>query len=267
MTIEVVRKPKQTVKSKEVEVEEFIGCGSDGTAEVSVARVTSKGKWARDWQISDFDELVYVLRGRIQIEHSGGTDEVCAGQLARVTKGERVRWVFPDAEGAEYIPICLPSFSPDKVACEVGTGEPLTETTHTEYPQLFHLVQKELWEKAKAEGAVYYPPTYAKDGFTHATANPQFLLGVANHFYKNTGKEWLCLEMTVDTLKAAGVLTKFEAPAPVGSTPAIDAKDFGGELFPHVYGGIPTVPEVVLKEYPVQRDEQGTFLGISGLTD
>ena len=34
----------------------------------------------------------------------------------------------------------------------------------------------------KARGKTYYPPTYAEDGFTHATADPSKLLDVANHF-------------------------------------------------------------------------------------
>lgn len=30
----------------------------------------------------------------------------------------------------------------------------------------------------------YFPPTFASDGFTHATAVPSRLLDVANHFYQ-----------------------------------------------------------------------------------
>jgi hypothetical protein len=30
----------------------------------------------------------------------------------------------------------------------------------------------------------YFPPTYEKDGFVHATREPERLLGIANHFYK-----------------------------------------------------------------------------------
>lgn len=94
------------------------------------------------------------------------------------------------------------------------------------------------------------------------SAPVQFLLGVANHFYKGLGTTWLCLEMTVDSLAAAGVETIFEAPAPVGETEALDA---GGELFPHLYGGIPATPGVVLREHAVERAPDGTFLSIPGL--
>jgi hypothetical protein len=50
-----------------------------------------------------------------------------------------------------------------------------------------------LWEACTARGKTYYPPTYAVDGFTHATADPAKLLDVANHFYKSVQAEWLCL--------------------------------------------------------------------------
>ena len=42
-------------------------------------------------------------------------------------------------------------------------------------------------------------------GFTHATADPSFLIGVANHFYKDVKAEWLCLGMTRAALSAANI--------------------------------------------------------------
>jgi hypothetical protein len=64
---------------------------------------------------------------------------------------------------------------------------------------------------------VYFPPTYHQDGFTHATANPSKLLGVANYFYKDVKADWLCLKMTRATLAAAALTLKFEAPSAVGT--------------------------------------------------
>ena len=49
-------------------------------------------------------------------------------------------------------------------------------------------------QAAKAKGEVYYPPTYATDGFTHATADPKYLLEVGNHFYKPNTSTWRCLK-------------------------------------------------------------------------
>ena len=38
--------------------------------------------------------------------------------------------------------------------------------------------------QAKATGGDYFPPTYADDGFIHATHEAKLLLDVLNHFYK-----------------------------------------------------------------------------------
>lgn len=127
---------------------------------------------------------------------------------------------------------------------------------HLEHPFLFHLIQADLWKAAKASGATYYPPTYEQDGFTHATANPDLLLNVANHFYTDVPGEWLCLQMTVDSLAAAGVKVVFEGTAPVGDK----QPEFAGsddELFPHILGGIP--PRAVLDVLSVDRTDDGRF--------
>jgi uncharacterized protein (DUF952 family) len=135
------------------------------------------------------------------------------------------------------------------------TSDPMTK-----YPYVFHLVQKHLWEETLASNGTYYPPTYTQDEFTHATANPDFLLIIGNHFYKEVKGDWLCLRMSVDTLKATGVKTIFEGTAPVGDK----QPDFPGtdsELFPHILGGIK--PEAVLQAHTVSRAKDGTFLSVS----
>ena len=132
------------------------------------------------------------------------------------------------------------------------------------HPSLFHLVQADLWQAAIERDATYFPPTYEQDGFTHATANPDLLLNVANHFYTDVPGKWLCLQMTVDSLKGGGVEVVFEGTAPVGDK----APDFPGtddELFPHILGGIH--PSTVLEGHDVVRSEDGAFLAVVGVTD
>lgn len=134
---------------------------------------------------------------------------------------------------------------------------------HLKHPYLFHLVQAKLWESAVNAESDYFPPTYDQDGFTHATANPELLLNVANHFYLDVPGQWLCLRMTVDSLRAAGTEVVFEGTAPVGDREA----DFAGtdeELFPHILGGID--PSAVLEVHKVTRNEDGTFLAVAGVT-
>lgn len=131
-------------------------------------------------------------------------------------------------------------------------------------PYVYHLVQKTLWDQAVATDRTYYPPTYEQDGFTHATANPAMLMNVANHFYKDVAGDWLCLQMTRESLRSQGVNMVFEGTAPVGDQPA----DFDGsdaELFPHIHGGIH--PLSVVEVFAVKRNAAGEFLAVPGVTD
>ena len=54
---------------------------------------------------------------------------------------------------------------------------------------------------------------------------------------------------------------KYEAPAPVGKTKAQNEKTV---LFPHIYGLLNL--ESVTKVYEVNRDADGTFLDVEGLS-
>lgn len=133
----------------------------------------------------------------------------------------------------------------------------------SKHPWLFHCARKSLWEAAKSAGQTYYPPTYEQDGsFTHATADASKLVEVLNHFYRSDPEEWVALRMTNASLATAGVSVTFEETAPVGDTPAID---MGDQLFPHIQGGIPTAPGVVLQELPVKRAADGTYIDIPGM--
>lgn len=202
-----------------------------------------------------------VLKGSVTIEHSHGEKVVVpAGQAVYLAKGERVRWVF--TEEAEYVPICLPAFSPGNCFREEGANA--KPPKHDQHTHIYHLVQKHIWEECKAKKSTYYPPTYEADGFTHATADPKFLIGVANHFYKDVKADWLCLGMTRASLAKANLTLKFEDPEPVGKTPALNADQSGGERFPHIYGGIPS-SGVVFEERVVKRADDGTYLSIDGL--
>lgn len=139
----------------------------------------------------------------------------------------------------------------------------MSNDAHMAHEFLFHLVQADLWSDAVANSAVYYPPTYKQDGFTHGTANPEKLLVVANHFYQGVPGEWLCLRMTVESLAATGVAVVFEGTAPVGDQPA-DFDPDNTELFPHLQGGIH--PDAVLYTHAVERDGSGGFLSVEGVS-
>ena len=95
-------------------IEEFVGRVSSGTESVSIARMTSPPGWEEPAQTPAFDEYTVVLRGMLRVEHDAGVVDVRAGEAIVTHAGERVRYSTP-GEGAEYIAVCLPAFSPQTV--------------------------------------------------------------------------------------------------------------------------------------------------------
>jgi mannose-6-phosphate isomerase-like protein (cupin superfamily) len=101
--------------NKPKQIDEFVGRVNSGHDDVSVARMKSPGGWVEPGQRPDFEEISVVLAGMLRVEHEGGTLDVTAGQAVVCRPGEWVRYSTPDAEGAEYVAICRPAFSPATV--------------------------------------------------------------------------------------------------------------------------------------------------------
>jgi mannose-6-phosphate isomerase-like protein (cupin superfamily) len=96
-------------------IEEYAGRASTGHAAVSVARMVSPPGWQEPGQRPEFEEITVVLRGALHVEHEGGTLVVRPGQAVVTAPGEWIRYGTPGAEGAEYLAVCLPAFSPGTV--------------------------------------------------------------------------------------------------------------------------------------------------------
>ena len=94
-------------------IDEFAGRASNSEERLSVARMRSPAGWSEPGQQPDFDEYTVVLAGSLRVESRDGVLEVPAGQGVLVRAGEWVRYSTP--EGAEYVAVCLPAFSPDTV--------------------------------------------------------------------------------------------------------------------------------------------------------
>ena len=103
------------VGNKPKRIEEYAGRVNSGHAAVSVARMVSPGGWVEPGQRPEFEEITVVLRGTLRVEHDGGMLDVEAGQAVITASGEWVRYSTPGAEGAEYVAVCLPAFSPATV--------------------------------------------------------------------------------------------------------------------------------------------------------
>jgi mannose-6-phosphate isomerase-like protein (cupin superfamily) len=110
----------QAAGTKPKRIEEYAGRVNSGHAGVSVARMVSPGGWREPGQRPDFEEITVVLRGVLRVEHETGTLDIRAGQAVVTAPGEWIRYSTPEPEGAEYVAVCLPAFSPDTVHRDAG---------------------------------------------------------------------------------------------------------------------------------------------------
>ena len=96
-------------------IEEYIGLVNSGTREVSIARMKSPSGWTEPGQTPQFDEYTVVLKGALHVKFRDRETDVKAGQAVIAKAGEWVQYSSPAADGAEYIAVCIPAFSPETV--------------------------------------------------------------------------------------------------------------------------------------------------------
>ena len=96
-------------------IEEFVGRVNSKEPRLSIARMQSPGGWIEPGQTPQFDEFTIVLKGTLRVAHKNGVLDVRAGQAVITQPGEWVQYSTPDEDGAEYIAVCLPAFSPQTV--------------------------------------------------------------------------------------------------------------------------------------------------------
>lgn len=93
-------------------IDEHIGRVNSGDEALSIAHMVAPPGWDEPAQTPEFTEYTVVLRGTVLVETAEGTTEVSAGQSIVTEAGEKIRYSC-GPEGAEYIAVCLPAFSPD----------------------------------------------------------------------------------------------------------------------------------------------------------
>jgi mannose-6-phosphate isomerase-like protein (cupin superfamily) len=99
--------------NKPKRIEEYVGRVNSDTAAVSVARMQSPAGWVEPGQTPEFDEYTVVLSGMLRVTSRDGSIDVATGQAVIAHAGEWVQYSTP--EGAEYVAVCLPAFSPGTV--------------------------------------------------------------------------------------------------------------------------------------------------------
>lgn len=102
----------ESAGNKPKRIEEYAGRVNTGQSHVSVARMVSPGGWEEPGQRPEFEEITVVLRGHLRVEHETGALDIHAGQAVVTRPGEWVRYSTPGPDGAEYVAVCLPAFSP-----------------------------------------------------------------------------------------------------------------------------------------------------------
>ncbi len=110
----------RAVGNKPKTIEEFIGRVNSKTEAVSIARMKSPAEWSEPGQTPEFDEYTLVLKGMLRVMTRSGVHEVQAGEAIIAGRGEWVQYSTPGPDGAEYIAVCTPAFSPESVHRDVA---------------------------------------------------------------------------------------------------------------------------------------------------
>ena len=97
-------------------ISEFVGLVNTGHSDISVAHMQSPEGWVEPGQRPDFMEITVVIKGMLMVKSENNFWlEVHAGQGVITHPGEWVQYSSPNPDGAEYVAICLPAFSPNSV--------------------------------------------------------------------------------------------------------------------------------------------------------
>jgi mannose-6-phosphate isomerase-like protein (cupin superfamily) len=114
---EHVKSPTRIVAAgnKPKMIDEYVGRVNSRTEAVSIAHMRSPSGWVEPGQTPEFDEYTVVLRGMLRVQHAGGAVDVRAGEAVIARRGEWVQYSSPETDGAEYIAVCVPAFSPATV--------------------------------------------------------------------------------------------------------------------------------------------------------
>ena len=99
--------------NKPKRIEEFVGRINSNDSAISIARMKSPPGWEEPAQTPEFAEYTFVIKGFVNVEQQGKIFTVKENEIFVAEKGEKVQYSTP--QGAEYIAVCLPAFSPDTV--------------------------------------------------------------------------------------------------------------------------------------------------------
>jgi len=85
--------------------------GSSTKSNISVAHMIAPAKWSEPFQVPEFDEYTYIIKGKKQFIIDGDVVILKAGESIKIEKGARIQYSNPFEEACEYISVCNPAFS------------------------------------------------------------------------------------------------------------------------------------------------------------
>ncbi|MEW6701992.1 MAG: cupin domain-containing protein [Bacteroidota bacterium] len=99
-------------------IEEHFGKASIYTGNYSFAHMIAPAHWSEPFQIPEFDEITYIINGKKKFEVNNEKIILEKNQSICIKKGSRVRYSNPFNEPCEYISVCIPAFSAERVKRE-----------------------------------------------------------------------------------------------------------------------------------------------------
>jgi len=96
-------------------IEEHFGKASINTGDYSFAHMSAPAGWSEPFQNPEFDEITYIISGRKKIEVNGEEIILNKGESICIEKGSRVKYSNPFDEKCEYVSMCVPAFTIERV--------------------------------------------------------------------------------------------------------------------------------------------------------
>ena len=118
----IIEKPAiiKAAGNKQKIIKEYIGAVNSGDKDVSIAVMKSPDGWLEPGQTPEFDEYTVVLGGVLHVETKDGEYDLKPDAGIMIKKNEWVRYSSPNPEGASYVAVCIPAFTPDSVHRDEG---------------------------------------------------------------------------------------------------------------------------------------------------
>jgi len=114
-SFELQRKPFIVPTSDGKLIEEHFGMASIFCGDFSFAHMIAPAGWSEPFQIPEFDEVTFVFSGKKKIEVDDELIILEKGQSICIKKGSRVRYSNPFQEPCEYVSVCIPAFTIERV--------------------------------------------------------------------------------------------------------------------------------------------------------